>query len=127
MVLKITQMADYIMTLPDKIGTVLGERGTRFSIGQCQRLGIARALYRDPDILLFDEATSALDQKTERQIMDCIHALRGRMTIVMIAHRLSTIEACDHIYLVENGCITDQGNYGELCEKPYLREVLKLS
>jgi len=125
-VLKIAQMDDYIHSLPETIETVLGERGTRLSVGQCQRLGIARALYRDPAILLFDEATSAMDQKTEKQIMDCVHELRGELTIVMIAHRLNTVEICDHIFVVENGSITEQGDYAHLCREPYLQELLKL-
>jgi len=125
-VLKIAQMDDYINSLPETIETVLGERGARLSVGQCQRLGIARALYRDPTILLFDEATSAMDQKTEKQIMDCIHELRGELTIVMISHRMNTVEICDHIFVVENGSITEQGDYAHLCKEPYLQELSKL-
>jgi ABC-type bacteriocin/lantibiotic exporter with double-glycine peptidase domain len=77
----------------------------RISGGQRQRIGIARALYNDPELLIFDEATSALDNDTEAAIMEAINALKGRKTMVIIAHRLGTIENCDIIYRVENGKI----------------------
>ena len=74
--------------------------------GQRQRIGIARALYHDPELLVFDEATSALDNDTEAAIMEAINALKGRKTLVIIAHRLKTIENCDRLYRVENGKIS---------------------
>lgn len=77
----------------------------RLSGGQRQRIGIARALYTDPELLIFDEATSALDNETEAAIMESINALHGRKTMVIIAHRLTTIEECDMVYRVENGKI----------------------
>lgn len=98
-------LGDFVRGLPDGIETEIGERGIRLSGGQRQRIGIARALYRDPDILVFDEATSALDNETEAEIMESIHRLHGRKTMVIIAHRLTTIEACDHIFRVEDGKI----------------------
>ncbi len=104
-VLKEAQMADFIRTLPDGLDTMIGDRGVRISGGQRQRLGIARALYNDPDLLVFDEATSALDNDTEAAIMDAINSLKGRKTMVIIAHRLKTIENCDILYRVENGSI----------------------
>jgi len=101
-VLEDTQMDAFVRTLPEGIFTQIGERGVRLSGGQIQRLGIARALYTEPDVLFFDESTSALDTKTEQDIMDAINLLHGKKTLVIIAHRLSTIEKCDIIYRVEN-------------------------
>ena len=99
-------LADYIRTLPKGLDTEIGERGVRLSGGQRQRIGIARALYRNPGVLVFDEATSALDNDTENAIMESINRLQGNKTMIIIAHRLTTIEKCDHIYRVENGNIT---------------------
>lgn len=100
------QLADFIRTLPEGLETAIGERGIRLSGGQRQRIGIARALYRNPDVLVFDEATSALDNETEEAIMESINALHGRKTMIIIAHRLTTIEECDLVFRVENGKIT---------------------
>ncbi len=99
------QIDDYVNTLKEGVETVIGERGMRLSGGQRQRIGIARALYHDPDILVFDEATSALDNETETAVMESIDALHGRKTLVIIAHRLKTIENSDIIFNVENGTI----------------------
>ena len=94
--------------------TVVGERGIRLSGGQRQRIGIARALYHDPEVLILDEATSALDGRTEGAIMDAIHTLAHKKTIVMIAHRLTTLRDCDVIYVMEKGEFVDRGSYEEL-------------
>ena len=99
------QMAEYVQSLPEGIHTRIGERGIRLSGGQRQRLGIARALYKDPGVLIFDEATSALDNETEKAIMESINKLHGRKTMIIIAHRLTTIEDCDEVYRVQNGRI----------------------
>lgn len=93
---------DFVKSLPDGLDTQIGERGVRLSGGQRQRIGIARALFRNPKVLIFDEATSALDNDTEAAIMDSINNLKGHKTMIIIAHRLSTIKGCDHIYRVEN-------------------------
>ena len=106
-VLEEAQLKDHIQTLPDGINTEIGEGGVRLSGGQRQRLGIARALYHDPEILVFDEATSSLDTDTETAIMEAIDSFHGRKTLVIIAHRLRTIQDCDIIYKVENGKITE--------------------
>ena len=104
-VLKDAQLEEYVRSLPQGLDTEVGERGVRISGGQRQRIGIARALYRDPDILVFDEATSALDNETEKEVMQAIEGLQGIKTMIMIAHRLSTIENCDRVYKVEKGTI----------------------
>lgn len=97
------QLADFVRRLPKGLDTEIGERGVRLSGGQRQRIGIARALFKNPDIIVFDEATSALDHETEEAIMKSIHALYGKKTMIIIAHRLTTIECCDAVYRVENG------------------------
>ncbi len=99
------QMGDFVRSLPEGIDTSIGERGVRLSGGQRQRIGIARALYTDPELLIFDEATSALDNETEAAIMESINSLHGKKTMIIIAHRLTTIEGCDMVYRVENGKI----------------------
>ena len=110
-VLEEAQLADHIRSLPNGINTGIGEKGVRMSGGQRQRLGIARALYHNPEILVFDEATSALDNDTEAAIMESINHFRGKKTMVIIAHRLGTIKDCDLVYKVDNGRITlEKGN-----------------
>ncbi len=99
------QLKPFIDSLPEGIETRIGERGVRLSGGQRQRIGIARALYTDPELVIFDEATSALDNETEAAIMDSINSLHGKKTLIIIAHRLTTIEECDIIFRVENGKI----------------------
>lgn len=105
-VLEEAQMKEFVESLPDKLDSQIGERGVRISGGQRQRLGIARALYHNPELLIFDEATSALDTDTETAIMDAIEKLHGMKTMVIIAHRLRTIENCDMIYEVKDEKIT---------------------
>ena len=100
------QLAEFIRSLPEGLETTIGERGVRLSGGQRQRIGIARALYRNPDVLVFDEATSALDNETEEAIMESINSLHGKKTMIIIAHRLTTIKECDLVFRVENGKIT---------------------
>ena len=97
------QLADFVRMLPKGIDTLIGEHGVRLSGGQRQRVGIARALYTNPDVLVFDEATSALDNETEEAIMQSINALHGKKTMIIIAHRLTTIEGCDVVYCVKDG------------------------
>ena len=101
-VLQEAQLDDYVRSLPEGLDTCIGERGMRISGGQRQRIAIARALYNDPQIMIFDEATSALDNDTEKAIMDAIEQLHGRKTLIIVAHRLTTIEKCDAVYRVEN-------------------------
>jgi len=109
---------DELLTeLSQGLDTRVGERGVQLSGGQRQRIGIARALYHDADVLVLDEATSALDGITEKLIMDAIHDLAGKKTIIMIAHRLATVRQCDSIYLLQRGKILDSGTYFELTER----------
>ena len=103
--------------LPSGYATKVGERGVRLSGGQRQRIGIARALYRNPGVIIFDEATSALDTLTEKQILNSINDLSKHKTILIITHRLSTVKDCDQILLLEQGSIMDCGNYDELLSR----------
>jgi ATP-binding cassette, subfamily B, bacterial PglK len=91
--------------LPGGLDAVLGEHGARLSAGQRQRVGIARALYRDPDLLVLDEATSTLDAATENEVASAIAALKGRKTLVVIAHRQATLQVCDRLVLLGEGKI----------------------
>jgi len=108
---------DFIVSeLPLGYDTVVGERGVRLSGGQRQRLGIARALYHDPAVLVFDEATSALDGVTEESIFQAVSDLGKSKTIVMIAHRITTVRDCDVIYLLEKGRVVASGTFEHLLE-----------
>lgn len=103
--IKEAELEEFINSLSNGINTQIGERGIRLSGGQRQRIGIARALYKDPDVLFFDEATSALDTETENAIISSIEHLHGNKTLIIIAHRLSTIEHCDAVYKVDKKSI----------------------
>ena len=112
---KIANLHDYIINeLPEGYLTKVGERGIKLSGGQRQRIGIARAMYRNPQVLIFDEATSALDIDTEKAVMDAVIKLKKDITIILIAHRLNTIKNCDLIFKFEKGEIINQGKFNEL-------------
>lgn len=97
------QLASYIETLPDQYRAAVGERGVRLSGGQRQRIGIARALYKEAEVLVLDEATSALDHETELAVIESIRKMRGDITVIMVAHRLSTLRQCDFVCRVDKG------------------------
>ncbi len=105
---------EFITTLPDGYGTVVGERGTKLSGGQRQRLAIARAILKNPRILIFDEATSALDTQSERLIQQAMERLMRGRTSFIIAHRLSTIQQADVILVMEGGRLSEMGSHAEL-------------
>lgn len=114
-VAEVAQIREFIETeLPEGFRTSVGERGVRLSGGQRQRIGLARALYRQPALLVLDEATSALDNATETALMEAIEGLYGQITLVVIAHRLTTIRQADRIHVLKQGRIDRQGTYAEL-------------
>jgi ATP-binding cassette subfamily C protein len=110
--IRAAQLAPLVEQWPDGVDTMLGERGARLSGGERQRVGIARALYHDPDLLVLDEATSALDSATEARVLDAIQALR--LTTVIVAHRLSTIARCDRLLYIVDGAVAGQGSFDQL-------------
>jgi len=112
--LALARLDDLVATLPEGLDAIVGERGVRLSGGQRQRLAIARALYRDPPVLVLDEATSALDTETEREVMSAVDGLHGRKTVVIVAHRLSTLAGCDTLHRIEAGRIVRSGTFAEV-------------
>ena len=110
------QIADAIESWPKKYNTLVGERGIHLSGGQRQRIGIARALYKQADVIIFDEATSALDNETEHSVMQSIEGLSKELTLLLIAHRLTSLSSCTHIVELSNGAISRIGNYQDLVE-----------
>jgi ABC-type multidrug transport system fused ATPase/permease subunit len=114
---RIANLHDFVITeMEEGYATLVGERGVRLSGGQRQRIGIARALYHDPEVLILDEATSALDNITEQAVMEAVHNIGHRKTIIMIAHRLSTVRECDKIFLLDHGQFMASGTYDELID-----------
>ena len=112
------QISSFIESeLADGFDTIVGERGVRLSGGQIQRIGIARALYHDPQLLIFDEATSALDSATEKRVVQSIDNLVGKKTMIIIAHRLSTLRNCDFLIELDHGSIVKMGSYNELVQE----------
>jgi ABC-type bacteriocin/lantibiotic exporter with double-glycine peptidase domain len=113
-VLQVTSLEETVAELPKKLDTRLGDRGGFISGGQRQRLGIARALFTKPGIIVLDEATSALDGETEADISNAISALKGKVTVLLIAHRLSTVRNADRIYYLDGGHLVASGNFEQL-------------
>ena len=112
--LELAQLTEFVSALPKGIYTNVGNRGQNISGGQRQRLGIARALFTNPKLLIMDEATSSLDGATEASITESIHKLRGRVTVITIAHRLSTVRNCDEIVYIEQGKILAKGSFSDV-------------
>ena len=113
------QIHDIIQQMPNGYQTLVGERGVRLSGGQRQRLGIARAIYKKADVIIFDEATSALDNETEQAVMEAIDRLSSDLTILIIAHRLSTLKNCSNIVKLDKGKISTVGSYEEIISAPH--------
>lgn len=113
-VLDMAQLSEFVGTLPDGLETRAGERGVRLSGGQQQRMNIARALYHNPDVLIFDEATAALDNVTEQEIVQSLEGLKHKKTLITIAHRLSTVHNCDRIFFLKDGRLAAVGAYDDL-------------
>jgi ABC-type multidrug transport system fused ATPase/permease subunit len=109
--LELAQLSDFVKELPQGLATMTGEHGSRMSGGQRQRLGIARALFTNPKLLVLDEATSALDGQTELAISESIASFKGKVTVVMIAHRLSTARHADVVVFMSGGKIIAQGTF----------------
>ena len=114
--LEVAQLDEYVKSLPQGLETEVGERGARLSGGQRQRLGIARAMFTKPKLLVLDEATSSLDGQTEYDVTSAINKLKGRVTVVMIAHRLSTVRNCDQLVYLSGGKIKSVGTFEHLRE-----------
>jgi ABC-type multidrug transport system fused ATPase/permease subunit len=112
--LKIAKLEEFVNSLPDGFETMVGERGARLSAGQRQRLGIARAMYSKPKLLVLDEATSNLDGQTESDISSAIQNLKGTVTVIMIAHRLSTVRNADMVVYLHEGKIIATGTFDEV-------------
>jgi ABC-type bacteriocin/lantibiotic exporter with double-glycine peptidase domain len=125
--LESAQLSDYVRQLPEGINSHIGENGSHISGGQKQRLGIARALYSNPKLLVLDEATSAMDGQTEFEISTAIAGLRGDTTVVMIAHRLSTVQNADLVVYMANGAVVASGSFMDLKRKvPDFEEQARL-
>ena len=112
--LEVAQLGDHVRGLPQGLDTLVGHGGTMMSGGQRQRLGIARAMFTHPKLLVLDEATSSLDGQTESDISDALHGLKGLVTVVMVAHRLSTVRNADQVIYMEKGKILAQGTFSEV-------------
>ncbi len=123
--IRAAQLESYINGLPEGLDTIVGERGVRLSGGERQRIGIARALYHDPAVLVLDEATSSLDTETERGVMKTVSALQGKKTILIVAHRLSTIEHCDYLFQLDNGEVVKGGEASDVldCMTPNIDNI----
>jgi ATP-binding cassette, subfamily B, bacterial PglK len=126
-VLESANLTDVISSLPNRIHTDLGKYQDALSGGQIQRLGLARALYSQPGLLVMDEATSALDAESESEIAKALDKMRGEVTVVLIAHRLNTVQHADKVFLIEEGQVTDQGTFQELMKRnPSIDRLVQL-
>jgi ABC-type bacteriocin/lantibiotic exporter with double-glycine peptidase domain len=112
--LEISNCNEFINNLPNKMDTVIGERGSSLSGGQKQRIALARALIRKPEILILDEPTSALDLESEKFIINSLNKISGSMTIIIVTHKLSILKNIENIYFLSNGRIIEKGSYKDL-------------
>jgi ATP-binding cassette subfamily C protein len=120
-------LGQVIRSLPEGINTELGKHQDSLSGGQIQRLGLARALYSQPGLLVMDEATSALDAESEAEITEALDLMRGKVTVVLIAHRLNTVQHADRVFLIDQGKVVDQGTFKELLARnPSIERLVKL-
>ena len=108
---------DFVRTMPFGLDTMLEENGSNISGGQRQRLSIARALLREPGVLVLDEATSALDTMAERKLQDALKRFAPGMTVIMVAHRLNSIRNCDRILVLDQGALVEEGSHDQLMER----------
>ena len=123
--IEMSQLKEFINSLPDGEHTIVGNRGIRLSGGQKQRIGIARALYNNPKILILDEATSSLDINNEKKVMEEIFSLGGSRTLIIVTHRHQTVQNCDNVFLLDKGKLLEQGKYEYLNNKYNLNEFIK--
>ena len=114
---KVANASDFIEKLEETYDTIIGERGMKLSGGQRQRICIARAIYKDPPILVLDEATSSLDSEAEKKVQTAIEKVMKNRTSIIIAHRLSTIKNCDKIIIIDKGKIVGEGSHNDLIKK----------
>jgi ATP-binding cassette subfamily B protein len=123
---EMANLADVIAGLPDGLHTEVGQKGGRFSGGQRQRLALARALYREPWLLILDEATSALDAESEQVIQAALASLRGSCSMLIVAHRLKTVQIADRILVLNTGEVVQQGTWSELlaADGPFRRQAV---
>jgi ABC-type multidrug transport system fused ATPase/permease subunit len=112
--LAMASLEDYVRKLPNGLDTSVGDRGVNLSGGERQRLGIARAMFTRPKLLVFDEATSALDGQTEAEVTSSIQSLHGRVTVILIAHRLSSVQKADRVFYMSEGKIIAEGNFAHV-------------
>jgi len=126
--LRAARLDGFVRELPGGLDHEVGEHGVRLSGGQRQRLGIARALYHEPQVLVMDEATSALDVETERDIAATTAGLAGERTVILIAHRLSTVEDCDRLFFLKDGRLAAEGSFEQLsAASPDFRKMAQLT
>ena len=116
-VIEMAQLKSLVNSLPDNINSIVGNRGAKLSGGEKQRIGIARALYNKPNIMVLDEATSSLDMDNENKILKEIYQNKKDKTLIIISHRNNTVKYCDSIYVMENGKVIDNGSFQKIMKK----------
>jgi ATP-binding cassette subfamily C protein len=120
-------LEEVVRSLPQKTETNLGNHQDGLSGGQIQRLGLARALYSKPGLLIMDEATSALDAESEAEIAKALNQMRGKVTVVLIAHRLNTVQHADRVFMIDQGKVADEGTFKELLARnPSIERLVQL-